>query len=71
MYLMLSAKVVKNLERGTTPENVSIQTRSGNPCYEIPIVTRSSDHCERPEKNYNAQKQDYESEKSCECGCEE
>ena len=55
-------KRFKNSERGTTPENASIQTRSGNPCDEIPIVTRSSDHYERPEKNYNAQIQDYESE---------
>ena len=38
----------KNLERGTTPENASIQTRSSN-------------HCERPNKNYNAQKEDHES----------
>ena len=54
-------KRAKNSERGTTPENASIQTRSDNPCDEIPIVTKSSHHCERPEKNYNAQKQDHES----------
>ena len=51
----------KNLERGTTPENASSQTRSDNPYDENPIVTRSSVHCERAEKKYNAQKQDHES----------
>ena len=59
--LNAECKSIKNLERGTTPENASIQTRSGNPCDKIPIVTKSSNHCERPKKNYNAQKQDHES----------